>query len=85
MGNQNFQQFRQILETRRQDLLQGRAPTGLQVNNELGRIDGALERIASGRFGKCFRCGYPIEAQRLLSNPSTTICVTCLEQALGER
>jgi RNA polymerase-binding transcription factor DksA len=44
---------------------------------ELAEIDGALERISSGGYGVCERCGAPIPDGRLLARPTATRCVTC--------
>jgi RNA polymerase-binding transcription factor DksA len=41
----------------------------------------ALERIGSGRFGTCERCGNPIPEERLEALPTATLCVACKQQA----
>lgn len=39
------------------------------------KIQGALERIDEGRYGRCEVCGQPIEAERLDALPYTTLCL----------
>ena len=43
----------------------------------LKKIDEALERIASGRFGICESCGQEIGFKRLKARPVTTLCIEC--------
>lgn len=43
----------------------------------LQRIDGALKRIADGRFGNCFVCGDEIDRARLKLDPTVTRCLGC--------
>ncbi|HEX2225645.1 MAG TPA: TraR/DksA C4-type zinc finger protein [Candidatus Binatia bacterium] len=40
-------------------------------------IDAALARIEGGNFGRCQKCGGAITQQRLLSNPTATLCNDC--------
>jgi DnaK suppressor protein len=44
---------------------------------ELAQIDDALERIASGAYGSCVRCGGAIGHQRLRAVPETPYCLAC--------
>jgi len=46
----------------------------------LRKIDDALDRIRSGKFGECEDCGESIEARRLEARPTTTNCVPCKEE-----
>jgi RNA polymerase-binding transcription factor DksA len=39
------------------------------------KIQGALERIDEGSYGRCEVCGQPIEAERLDALPYTTLCL----------
>jgi RNA polymerase-binding transcription factor DksA len=39
------------------------------------KIQGALERIDDGSYGRCEVCGQPIEAERLDALPYTTLCL----------
>ncbi len=41
------------------------------------RLADALERLRSGEYGTCQRCGGPIAAARLRAIPEATTCVTC--------
>ena len=44
---------------------------------ELGGIDAARERIASGTFGLCPDCGGAIAPARLRANPAALRCTEC--------
>jgi len=50
------------------------------LNDLLGEIDSALERIEQGSFGICETCHDPIEVDRLAQNPLTRFCVDHLSQ-----
>ena len=45
----------------------------------LGSIDGALERIHDGSFGKCVHCEGVISKARLNAIPYTPVCIKCAE------
>jgi len=53
------------------------------------KVKNALERIDSGTFGVCEKCGEDISVERLKARPVTTLCIECktkeeaLEKALG--
>ena len=47
------------------------------VRRELLEIEGALTRIAEGRYGSCLRCGGPMGLQRIRAIPEARYCVTC--------
>jgi DnaK suppressor protein len=51
----------------------------LEENSEhvLSSIDGALERIDDGTYGKCVNCGRPIAEERLAAIPWATQCIGC--------
>jgi len=49
-------------------------------NKMLRLIDEALERLESGRFGRCTNCEKPIEPQRLQAIPWARHCIACQEQ-----
>jgi DnaK suppressor protein len=40
-------------------------------------IDRALERIDSGTYGLCIKCGMPIPEERLQAVPWAALCVPC--------
>lgn len=44
---------------------------------ELRDVQAALQRLDSGEFGLCTRCGEPIAAARLSANPSALRCTAC--------
>ena len=44
-------------------------------NHVLAEIDAALQRIESGTFGVCERCGQPIDVDRLEALPWATLCI----------
>jgi len=46
----------------------------------LERLGNALERIKSGSYGNCVRCGGEIPVERLRLVPETLICVPCAEK-----
>ena len=43
----------------------------------LKAIDGALKRIADGKYGYCLQCGKKIPEGRLRAIPSAVLCVEC--------
>jgi RNA polymerase-binding protein DksA len=57
----------------------------LEENSEhvLSGINEALDRIESGTFGSCARCGKQIDEERLEALPYATRCIDC--QRLAER
>jgi DnaK suppressor protein len=50
----------------------------------LGKISGALTRLAEGTINECESCGEPIGFKRLLARPVTTLCIDCKEEAERE-
>jgi DnaK suppressor protein len=47
---------------------------------ELEQVEGALRRLASGRYGTCAGCGEDIEPERLAAVPYTDRCRACAER-----
>ncbi len=47
----------------------------------LVKIEGALRRIESERFGLCFLCEMEIDIRRLDADPTITRCRDCVEDA----
>lgn len=45
-----------------------------KASEDLDGVEAALERLDTGEFGRCERCGEPIEAERLEADPITTHC-----------
>lgn len=52
------------------------------VRQKLAETTQALQRIASGTYGRCERCRAEIPAERLEIRPHARYCVPC-QQALG--
>lgn len=48
-----------------------------QDANRLSLIEGALERIQTGKYGLCIRCGKEIPAARLEALPYALMCINC--------
>jgi sigma-B regulation protein RsbU (phosphoserine phosphatase) len=46
----------------------------------LGKIDSAIARIDDGSFGICLSCHTPVEADRLLQDPTLEVCLDCMSQ-----
>ena len=46
----------------------------------LDLIDGALDRIHGGEFGKCIQCDGQIAKARLNAIPYTPVCIKCAER-----
>ncbi len=45
--------------------------------NQLLRIENAFKRIDKGGYGKCGKCGKPIDEERLEVFPDVVTCVSC--------
>ncbi|HVF13552.1 MAG TPA: TraR/DksA C4-type zinc finger protein [Acidimicrobiales bacterium] len=50
-----------------------------QSRRRLADLDRAAERLRTGAFGVCERCGQPIALERLAAFPTATSCVGCAE------
>lgn len=57
----------------------------IQGNTErlLAQVNRALEKFEEGNYGRCDRCGKPIEEDRLRAIPYATLCMN--DQKLLER
>ena len=51
----------------------------------IDKVEHALARIDSGRFGRCEACGAPIEAERLDALPYTTLCLADARRRMRPR
>lgn len=49
----------------------------VQVRGHLAEIDAALQRLESGTYGTCERCGQPIGEARLEARPAAATCISC--------
>ena len=47
----------------------------------IAAIEKALDRMRSGQWARCGRCGTPIEAGRLRVLPTTDLCARCAAKA----
>lgn len=64
----------------RMDAIQHQAmakETERRRQQELSRIDAALERLRNGRYGECLECGELIADKRLDLDPSALLCIDC--------
>lgn len=52
---------------------------GLHVR--LGEVRRALAKLRAGTYGRCDRCGRPIDADRLAVRPESVLCATCARAA----
>lgn len=48
-----------------------------EATTELAAIDAALSRLDAGTYGRCAKCGGPINAARLAARPASTQCMEC--------
>jgi DnaK suppressor protein len=51
-----------------------------RLASEQRRVEAALDRIASRRYGICCRCDGAISIDRLNGDPATAFCAGCLTQ-----
>ncbi len=66
----------------RMDALQNQAMAQAQARRRgvsRQRIIAALDRIASGEYGYCARCGEDIAAARLQADPAIALCTACMD------
>lgn len=54
--------------------------TARRRQQQLVKIDGALQRIKSDEYGYCYICDEEISASRLAIDPSSTRCMGCAEK-----
>lgn len=76
----------QVGRLSRMDALQAQemaAATERRRQLELDRIDAALERLTSGEYGSCAKCGDEVGVERLRFDPTTPLCIRCARE--GER
>ncbi|QHQ34230.1 TraR/DksA family transcriptional regulator [Algicella marina] len=68
----DFEDF--ATEREETEVLEGLGTAGQQ---EMRRIQAALDRLAAGLYGVCTGCGESIDEDRLAILPETPICRTC--------
>ena len=71
----------------RMDAIQQQAmeeETARRRDQELGRIQAALERMDNDDYGYCTACDEPIAPKRLENDPATPLCIDCASRAAGE-
>ena len=49
----------------------------VRTEQTLAELAAARDRLATGRYGVCERCGRPVPAARLLARPEARLCVPC--------
>lgn len=54
-----------------------------ELEESLGLVNHALERLEAGQYGVCESCGLEIPEARLAVQPMATMCMACKER-LGE-
>ena len=64
----------QAVEREDEEVLEDLGAAGVQ---EIRMIEAALDRIESGSYGICARCGDPISEERLDVLPHTPLCRDC--------
>jgi DnaK suppressor protein len=53
-----------------------------QARTRLADVDAALDRLRSGSYGRCERCGGPIAAERLEARPAARTCIVCASRRM---
>ena len=68
--------------SRRMDALQDQAMAQASQQRrliQLQRIESALQRIETGAFGWCMKCGEEIARKRLDVDPTAPLCIICAD------
>jgi DnaK suppressor protein len=53
------------------------------IRELLAQVERALERMDSGSYGKCVRCGESVGDSRLEAMPAADLCISCKEWEEG--
>jgi RNA polymerase-binding protein DksA len=53
---------------------------GNNIRDLVDKVEHALNAIERGKYGICENCGNPINRDRLLALPYSTLCLTCKQQ-----
>lgn len=64
----------QAVETEDDAALEGQATL---ITHEIASVRSALERIETGTYGSCARCGVAIADERLAARPEAALCIGC--------
>ena len=51
-----------------------------QARRRVSELRSAIERSATGAYGRCETCGQPIGAARLEARPTARTCIGCAER-----
>lgn len=51
-----------------------------RAEEQLDEIQQALDRMESGSYGRCTRCGQPIHPERLKAMPTAALCIPCQQK-----
>lgn len=50
-----------------------------RLRTEIRKTEAALDRVANGTYGECCRCGDEIAPVRLVADPATPFCASCVK------
>ena len=74
--NRNFSE--QAIELENRDVAMA---LDVEAREELADIEKALQRMASGEYGQCLRCGDDIPPARLAAAPEAAFCIGCASRS----
>lgn len=57
----------------------------IRLENEVRKLQAAIERLEEGTYGLCCRCGVDIPQQRLTVDPAAPFCAGCSTSNLSLR
>ena len=57
--------------------------TIVAVEEVLDQVDAALARLDDGTYGRCTRCGDPLDDGRLAGDPTALLCGGCASTPTG--
>lgn len=64
-----------------EDLLKDFGPVATEhrelLQSRLRKVDDALDRLMSGSYGNCSRCGHAIDESKLDIDPALSLCLNC--------
>ncbi len=55
--------------------MENRSAVELHLEEKLGEVNAALDRIEKGKYGVCEICGEKIDEKRMEANPAAATCV----------